>query len=229
MGDSSVMRMRFESVAGAATPRGLLICGIVSSLLYVVGEVVASSALAGYSYANQAVSELVAVGVATRPFMLVLFSAYNVLVIVFATGVWRSAGEQRSLRVAAAMLAVYAVVGEATQVFSPMNPRGSTMAANDVGHILLTAVEVLSIVLFIAFGSTVGGKGFRFYSAATIVVLIAAGIATGVLSTHMTAEVMSTPWAGITERVNIYATMVWISVFAAALLPRGSYDASRPG
>jgi uncharacterized membrane protein AbrB (regulator of aidB expression) len=55
------------------------------------------------------------------------------------------------------------------------------MAANDVGHITLTAVEVLSIVLVMAFGSGAYGKWFRVYSIATIVILIAAGILTGVL------------------------------------------------
>jgi hypothetical protein len=149
--------------------------------------------------------------------MLLLFTAYNLLVIAFAAGVWKSAGEKRSLRVASIMLVIYAVVGEVTQLFSPMQARGSATSATDIGHIILTAVEVLSIVLFIAFGSGARGKTFRIYSVASIVILIGAGVLTGVLSTNMTAAASSTPWAGAIERVNIYGTMLWIAMLGVAL------------
>jgi multimeric flavodoxin WrbA len=200
------------------TARTLLLCGIFSSVLYVTGEIAASLWWEGYSYVNQAVSELAAVGALTRPFMLTMFSAYNLLVIAFAVGVWMAAGTKRALRISASMLVVYVVVGEITQVFSPMNPRGSVMASNDIGHILLTAVEVLSIVLFIAFGSVARGRGFRIYSIASILVIMAAGITTGALSQSMTAAASSTPWAGAIERVNIYGTMLWIAMLAVVLL-----------
>ena len=91
------------------------------------------------------------------------------------------------------------------------------MAANDIGHIVLTAVEVLSIILFIAFGSGARGKAFRIYSIASILGIIAAGILTGIITTNMTAEVASTPWAGLIERVNIYGTMLWIAMLGVVL------------
>jgi hypothetical protein len=204
----------------------LLICGILSSLLYVTADVLAAMKWEGYSYINQAVSELSAIGAPTRPLIVALFSIYNVLVIAFAIGVWPSVGKKRFLRIAAIMLVIYAVIGEVTLLFSPMNLRGSAMAANDVGHITLTAVEVLSIVLFMAFGSGADGKWFRVYSIATIVTLMVAGILTGMLSTQMTAEAASTPWAGVAERVNIYGTMLWILVLALTLLNIGKESTS---
>ncbi len=195
-----------------------LACGILSSLLYVAGDALAALRWEGYSYVNQAVSELAALGGPTRPRMLVLFSAYNLLVFAFAAGVWKSAGKKRPLRVAAIMLAVYAAVGEVTQMFSPMHLRGSATSATDVGHMVLTAVEVLSIVLFIGFGSGARGKGFRLYSIGTILVLVAAGALVAAQAPHMTAQGASTPWAGIMERLNIYLTMLWVLVFAVVLL-----------
>ncbi|MBE3075015.1 MAG: DUF998 domain-containing protein [Actinobacteria bacterium] len=196
----------------------LLMCGIISSVLYIGTDILASMLWQGYSYANQSISELNAIGAPTRPLTLALFSVYGLLVIAFGIGVWASAGEKRSLRVAAIVLVVYAVVGLATNWFSPMNLRGSETSANDVGHIVLTSLEVLSIVLFIAFGSGAAGKGFRIYSIATILVLVAAGAVAGFLATQMTAQAASTPWAGIVERVNIYATMLWILMFSSVLL-----------
>jgi len=171
------------------------------------------------------VSELAAIGAPTRTLMLVLFGVYNLLVIAFAAGVWASAGTKRSLRFAAVTFVVYAVVGQVTQMFSPMNPRGSVATATDVGHIVLTAVEVLSIVLFIAFGSGARGRGFRVFSVLSILIIMAGGIVTGMLSTHMTALASSTPWAGITERVNIYGTMLWIAALAVVLMRARMADA----
>jgi len=196
----------------------LLACGVLSSLVYIGGEVAASLSWPSYSYANQAVSELAAIGAPTRPWMLALFSVYNVLVLLFAEGVWRSAGGKRALKAAAVALGVYAVVGEVTQVFSPMSPRGSIAAANDVGHIILTAVEVISIVAMIALASGARGKGFRAYSLLSILVIMAAGITTGTMVQQMTAAASSTPWAGLMERVNIYGTMLWVAALAVALV-----------
>jgi hypothetical protein len=47
---------------------------------------------------------------------------------------------------------------------------------------------------------------------------MAGGIVTGAMSTHMTALAASTPWAGITERVNIYGTMLWLLMLSVVLL-----------
>lgn len=216
---STTIQAPGERPALSTLVKVLLGCGIISSLFYVGADVFASMSWAGYSYANQAVSELMALGAPTRSMMLPLMGVYNVLAIAFAAGVWQAAGNKRGLRVAAVALVVYAIVGQVTQTFSPMNPRGSVATATDVGHIILTAVEVLSIVAFVAFGSGASGKGFRIFSILTIVALMAAGVTAGVQAQHMTAAAASTPWTGIIERVNIYGTMLWVLVLAVALLP----------
>ena len=216
--NSTTIQTGNERPALTTLMKVLLGCGIVSSLLYVGGEVLASMSWQGYSYVNQAVSELAAIGAPTRPMMVLLFSVYNALVLAFAVGVWGTADNKRSLRVAALALVAYAVVGQATTLFSPMHLRGSAVTATDIGHMALTAAEVLSVVLFMSFGSSARGKGFRIYSIATILVLIAAGAIVGAQAPQMTAAATSTPWAGILERVNIYATMLWVLVLAVTLL-----------
>jgi hypothetical protein len=200
--------------------KALLACGIVSSLVYLGADALGSLSFPGYVYANQAVSELMALEAPTRSMMLALMSVYNVLVIAFAIGVWRMAEGKRALKAAAVALFVYSVVGEVTQLFSPMHPRGfsATVTATDVGHIVLTAVEVLSIVAMIALASGARGNGFRAYSVLSILAIMAAGITTGTIVQHMTAAASSTPWAGLVERVNIYGTMLWVAALAVALL-----------
>ena len=62
----------------------LLICGAVSSVLYVVGDVLGTLRYPGYSYADQTFSELTAQGSPTRPLMMLSGSPYTALVAAFA-------------------------------------------------------------------------------------------------------------------------------------------------
>jgi Protein of unknown function (DUF998) len=90
----------------------LLGCGIVSSVLYVVTDVLGTLRYEGYSYADQEFSELTAQGAPTRPLMVALNGIpYTLLVAAFAVGVWASAGPKRAARITGAMLLGYAAFG----------------------------------------------------------------------------------------------------------------------
>src|SRR3954464_6870892 len=82
------------------TRKILLICGIVSSLLYVAMNVFVPMQWAGYSSASQTVSELSAIGAPTRPLWIPFGVAYTLLVAAFGWGLWTSARQHRPLRVA---------------------------------------------------------------------------------------------------------------------------------
>ena len=77
------------------TRKILLICGIVSSLLYVAMNVFVPMQWEGYSSASQTVSELSAIGAPTRPLWVPLGVAYTLLVAAFGWGVWASARQNR--------------------------------------------------------------------------------------------------------------------------------------
>ena len=70
--------------------KALLVCGIVSSLLY--GAMIGAIRFDGYSLVSQVPSELTAIGAPTRTLWMWLGSAYTVLVAAFGWGVWQSAG-----------------------------------------------------------------------------------------------------------------------------------------
>jgi hypothetical protein len=76
--------------------RGLLACGALSSVLYVVAiDVIAALRYSDYhDYADQMVSELMAVGAPTRMLLVWLFVPYNLLVLAFAAGVWAVDGSR---------------------------------------------------------------------------------------------------------------------------------------
>jgi hypothetical protein len=200
----------------------LLGCGIVSSVLYVVTDVLGTLRYPGYSYADQWFSELTAQGAPTRPLMIALNEVpYNLLVLAFAAGVWESAGRTRSGRITAAGLAGFAVFGFATGVIFPMSTREVAAAGKDTlrnrMHLPGTAVMSLSLVLAMVFGSTLLGKRFRYYSYGTILAVLVFGVLTSLQAPQIAVN-RSTPWGGIYERMNIYPTMLWVAVLAIGLL-----------
>jgi hypothetical protein len=199
--------------------RILLVGGIASSLLYVSTDLLAAWWDESYSLTDQNYSELLATGAPTRPFMLLVSIAYNLLVAAFALGVWRSVAPKRAAQVAGACMLGYALLSLATPLFFQMDMRGAVVTPRGSLHPLMTAVMSLFILLSIGMGAFLLGRGFRFYSLMTIAVLILFGLLTAQQVPQLAAG-GPTPWMGLTERINIYATMLWFALLSLALLRR---------
>jgi len=187
----------------------LLACGLVSSILYLIAvDVIVPLRHAGYhQYTSQMVSELMAAGAPTRHLLLWLLTPYNALVLAFAAGVWVSAREKRAVRLTALALFGYGVVGTCALFLFPMDLRGTVDSQRDSLHIVATIVMSAFIVAVIAFGAFADGRRFRLYSFGTLVIVVVFGMLAGFLARPMPGP---TPWLGLAERVNIYATMLWI-------------------
>ena len=210
-----------ESLKPPTVVRVLPICGIISSVLYIGADILAAALYPGYDHTSQQVSELSAIGAPTRPLWIAMSLVYPALVIAFAVGVWLSAGAKRSLRVTAILLVVFGVVAQLWLWFAPMHLRGTVALATDTPHIAFAGLQVLVMVLFMAFGSGARGMGFRIYSITTIVVMLVAGI---VPSTQVQAIAAGqpTPWMGVIERVSVYLPVAWVGVLAGVLLTANS-------
>jgi hypothetical protein len=195
----------------------LLICGILSSLLYVASVELAAIRWEDYSPRSQTVSELIAINAPTRPIVVPLFIIYSLLVFAFALGVWQSASRNRALSLVAIGLIGKEVLGLIVTIFYPMHLRGIEVTLTDTMHGTLTLVGVLFILLAIGFGSTANGKWFRTYSIGTIFILILFGVLAGMAASRFEAN-LPTPWVGIYERINVYVYMLWVAVLAVILL-----------
>jgi protein-S-isoprenylcysteine O-methyltransferase Ste14 len=200
--------------------RHLLACGLWSSLLYVATDLMAASWYAGYSIADQNYSELLATGAPTRSPMILVSIAYNLLVAAFAAGVWTSGGPKRTARLTGAIMAGYAALSLVTPLFFQMDLRGAVVTPRGGLHGPMTAVMSLFILLSMGFGAFLLGRRFKLYSFATIVIVILFGVLTGLQAPRLVAG-QATPWMGLTERVNIYATMIWFAALALGLLKAG--------
>jgi hypothetical protein len=144
----SAHREGHHPVLGQIRPSGrmvrqvLLALGIVGPLFYVATDTFAATRWEGYSYTDQTVSELFAIGAPTRPLVVPLMLTYGVLAIAFGLGVWRSAGEKRALRVVAVGLIGKEVLGSVATLFAPIHLREALAAgegtATDAWHGILT-------------------------------------------------------------------------------------------
>ena len=201
----------------------LLVCGILSSLLYIAMNVFIPMLWSEYSVASQAVSELSAIDAPTRPLWVVLGTIYTLLYAAFGWGVWRTAGHNRRLRIVGGLVMAHGIFG---LFWPPMHLRGAPFSLTDAMHIVFSAVTLLLMVLAIGFGAAALGKRFRLYSIATIVIFVVFGTLTGIEGPAV-AKNLPTPWIGVWERINIGAFMLWVIVLAVAILRRPGVAADR--
>ena len=214
-------RSTASSVAGRGVgrpARAWLTCGILAAVLYVAMTLFVGLLWNGYSVADQTISELSAIGAPTRPLWMVLGAIYGALMIAFGWGVVTSAGRNRTLRVVGVLLLTQAVFG----LFWPPMHRREVLAAGggtltDTLHIVWTIVTSVLFMVALGFGAAAFGKRFRLYSVATMAIVFACGAWTGTYAPGIQAN-LPTPWAGVWERINTNAFMVWIAVLATVLL-----------
>ena len=203
--------------------RILLWFGALSSLLWVGIDVLGATSWETYSYSSQTVSEMTAVDAPTRDLLTPFYVAYAFLLIGFGAGAFVSAGA-KGRRIAGALLAAVGFVG-LLQPFFPMHMRGAETGVTDIGHIVLGGTNVLFLILAIGFGAREFGQRFRYYSAATILVMLVFGAWTGFIAPAIPAG-QPTPYLGLIERTIFVAFLLWILLFSLALL-RATYGTSR--
>ena len=209
-----------KPVARLMLNKVLLLCGILSSLMYIGMSILIPLQFPGYDSASQTISELSAIDAPTRKIWVAWGIVYTILVTAFGIGLLLSAGDNRKLRIVGILLIIYGIIGIGWPM-APMHQRevlaagGGTLS--DTLHIIFSMVTVFIMLLAMAFGAFAFGKGFRFYSLLTILVLLVLGIFTGMDAPKLEAD-LPTPWLGIVERILIGVFLVWIIVLATNVI-----------
>jgi len=206
--------------------RNLLpICGILSSLLYVGTDILAGMLWDGYSFTHQAVSELSAIGAPTRPLVVPLYLAYDVLMIAFGLGVW-GYSRKLALRFTGVLLVGIGAVGLVGVPF-PLQLGGAEATFTNTMHSILAGVSGLLFLLAMGFGAFAWGKRFRLYSIGTLLTLIVLGAVLGFMAgAQITVQGFTAPpqWFGLIERIDIYGSMLWVVVVGLNFNPRKKGD-----
>lgn len=213
-----IIKLSTKKISPQRVLRFPLVCGILSSVLYVIMNIIAVVIYNGYDPVSQTVSELSAIGAPARSFWVPLGFVYTLLVAFFGWGVWQSAGNNRNLRIAGILLLMYGIIGLG---WPPMHQREVLAAGGgsftDTMHIIYSAVTVFLMLLAMWFGSKSLDKPFRFYSVVSIGTLIMLGTWTAMEAPKLQHN-QPTPWLGIIERILILIFLVWMVVLAVLLL-----------
>jgi len=201
----------------------LLICGILSSLLYVAMNIFVPMLYEGYDYASQTISELSALGAPSRTLWVILGIVYTLLIAAFGLGVRQSAFQNRKLRIAGNLLFAYGIIGIGW-TFAPMHQRevlasgGSTLT--DTIHILIMSpVSAIFMMVSMGFAAVAFKNWFRIFSIASIIILLAFGALTGLGAPDVNAN-LPTPWLGVIERIMLGVFLLWTVVLAVILLQK---------
>ena len=203
---------------GDTLRRWLLVCGIAGAALYPLSDIIAATRHPDFSYRDQAVSELFAIGAPTSALVVTLFSISSALLFLFSIGIWMSANGRRSVRWIAVMMALNATNALVLWNFFPMHMRGQQPTFTDMMHGLL-AIDPFLLVATVLAAIAFRGR-FRVYTIATIVVTSLLAI----FSISFVSAVIAhqpTPWMGATERASQYLTNLWYALFALLLLQNG--------
>lgn len=195
--------------------RLLLACGIVGAGLYPLSDIFATMRYPGFSYRDQAVSELFAIGAPTSAIVVPLFTISSSLLLLFAIGIWMSANGQRWVRPMAVMMALNMIDALVLWNVFPMHMRGVQPTFTDTMHGILAIDPFL--LAAVVLGAVAFRGWFRVYTVTNIVFTTVLAIISLSFVTAVIAN-QPTPWMGATERASQYATNLWYAVLAVVLL-----------
>lgn len=193
----------------------LLWCGIIACLMYISTDIFLAIIWDDYSYVDQSISELSAIGSPTRSRWIAMSFLFNPLLIAFGIGVWKIANKT-SLRLTGILLSVWGILGFVWLLF-PMHMRGEIGSTTDTMHLVMLGVTVPLMMLFLGIGSVTQGRWFRLYTWLTMFSMLVFGVLV-TMQVPLVAAQLPTPFMGIMERVSVYFPMIWIIVLAVSLL-----------
>jgi hypothetical protein len=194
--------------------RPLLAFGVAAALLYIAADLAAAALYPGYSIADQAVSELFAIGAPTAPLVVLLFSHASLLLLGFARGLWLSAAGNRALRLAAWMFAASAIDALLLWNLFPMHMRGAERGLTGAMHLALGANPFVWFAILFAAAALPGW--FRLASIAALALLFAPALFAFGYAPALDAG-LPTPGLGLLERAAQYGYQLWQCALALLL------------
>lgn len=196
--------------------RVLLLTAIVAVTSYGVGDLVSGLIYEGYSFRDQAISELTAFGSPVRYIMTPIMLLHGILLVVFGISLFLSA-KSRALRGAGLMLSAANLVTLPTHTVWAMSSRGVQTGINDTLHAQTTIAFGLLVAGAIVLSAVATRGWFRTFSTLSLAVIIAFGLAASSAMTGLAED--NTPWAGAYERVNCYVYFLWLVLLALVATP----------
>ena len=207
----------FTNGAVWAGLRPLLLAGVAVPVLYAMGDLLAGVTRQGYSFRDQTISELGAIGAPTRMLFSVFVTAAWAALVALALGVRRAAAGRRGLYVAGTLLLIVGAMALTVGWLVPMRPRGEGQGLTGLLHLVEGGAAMILILGAMVLSAGGLGRRFRVYTIATIVVILVFGAWSGMQAPQVEAGV-ATPWLGVVERIFWYSYHVWFAALGVHLL-----------
>jgi hypothetical protein len=193
------------------------ICGIISPLSFALVVIVGGFLIQGYSHTYNTISELTVSNISKKPTILILFSIYNVSLILFAIGLSTSSIIASSLyiKVASSMLILIGILGIA-MLYYIQDPRNMPMSYKGKIHIVLAGLSsvftmIVIILAGLCFWHYHNLKDLAIYSFISFGILFITG---GITAINISKN---SPYGGLFERLTIGAFMQWVFVISLFL------------
>lgn len=194
-----------------------LVCGLVGPALAPATDVLAWSRWQAYRPTTQSISELTALGAPTRTLTTALGLVRDVSLGVFASGVTRSASEDRALQAAGRFILANAAVDALATTFIPRDNAEPTWSRRNTANTLVMATGVACSIGAMGAGAVARVGWFRVISAGIPVSYAGLTLLVLALPGRRTAEAAAT---GAQERTMAYAYQLWVAALAGVLMRR---------
>ncbi|MCP4129502.1 MAG: DUF998 domain-containing protein [bacterium] len=197
----------------------LLYAGLFPGILYLIGDIVGGIITPDYSYAKNAVSELIRSGAENRILFSSFFLAHAVMIALFAIGIIRRYPYKQSkpIFISGILLLLVGISHSLSGTIFAMDPVGVEMTFPGIMHLVLVGIAIPSIfILMPLMGQGVyrsnNWKSFRLFTFICLAVICISGFSSPIIIAKG-IELM-----GTTERITGYTFYLWLFVLAYLLI-----------
>ena len=192
----------------------LLICGVISPLIYIGMTILGGALIPGYSHIKDTVSELMSPEAPNKGLMDTLMALSSVFSTLFGIGILlfakASAQSSRLGVIGGVLLIILGILQIVVVLFFPQDPMGAELTFQGKMHIGLVAVEALmSILIPLLLGLWLRKTGLMpgpgIYSIVSAALIVVMGIAIFPLGTSI---------MGLTERITVMIYELWMIIIA---------------
>jgi len=198
--------------------RALGILGAIAPVAYIIAVVLGGFLWPGYSHYSETVSTLTSAGAPNQEILVPLFTIYNIFVILLALGLYYGVEDKKPLW-SSTLLAVAGIGGLALFPFPQDYPQGPPVTFTGTMHVAVAGIiAIVSLAAMVAFGLQLR-RNPRWTSYARFsVIMLPIAIVLGAFG----AISITTPYAGLAERLSIGSILFWVEILSIGLITRQS-------
>jgi len=195
--------------------RTLILCGILSPILYILATIIGGLLIPEYSHIKNAVSELIQSGAPNKLLLVTLMVISSISTILGCLGIILTHKKRINKLVTTGIILILinGLLGLLTYTIFPQDPIHAPMTLPGIMHIVIVAISALITIvspLLVGFGicRNEGWESFKLYSIISVLIIFIAG---GLTPFIILKEI---PLMGLIQRIAIGAYFQWFIVLS---------------